>query len=1190
MLSVLSVCPGIPAISLYVTAMTRYPLISAFLCFLSLVTFAQPEKSVIPEQDITKSLSFVINTAVATLVDTVEHSVLHSGSWYKVKVSRDGIYKLTYEDISDMGFPDPENVRIYGNGGAMLPLMNNEPRIHDLAENAIYMYKGTDGVFSQGDFILFYGRGPVTWEYDPVTAMFEHVKHLFSNASYYFVTTGPGPGKRITDAELVAEPPDITVNSFDNYAFHEINRYNFLKSGRQWFGERIDYADYDTSFLFQNLIASSPVMLKSNVVSRSANTKTISFKSNGLLIGTISISGVNLANSTGVYANQKSDVFSFMASADQVLLNVSYNKTNVSDEGFIDYIILNARCELDITGDAFFFRDRLSMGPGTIAEFTLNNAGANTVIWNLSGIYDIKRMQSQVEEDVLTFKAHADSLTEYVAVNTMGTFPKPVFQGTDDDIGVVQNQNLHHTGPHQMLIVTHPLFREAADSLAELHRMQDGLTVFVATTEAIYNEFSSGAIDVSAIRDFSRLLYNRATGDHDRLRYLMLVGDGSYNNHTRGNGNPNFIPTYQSESSLNASTSYVSDDFFGFMDEEEGGSNNMEAFMLDLGVGRLPVKTAGEAMILYRKIKFYTSKRNMLDWRNNILFAGDDEDVNIHMTQANGLADWVRAQYPQFHVKKVLLDAYNQVSTSTGTRYPDVNRIIYENMHKGMLIFNYTGHGGERGLAAEQIMMREDLQEYTNYNTMPLFVTATCEFSRFDDLSDEGGILLESTSAGETSLLNPDGGSIGLLSTTRIAYSDRNHYLNTQFYRIVFERDQNGKYYKLGDVIRMTKDSTGVERNKLNFILLGDPALTLAIPDFNILTDSLNGTEITLHPDTLKAFSRIRISGHLEDENQNLMEDFNGIIYPSVFDKVVTVTTLANDGGEPMNFETQENLIFKGKASVTSGRFTFEFTVPKDISYSYGNGKLIYYAQNSSVDAHGHCEDFIIGGTFAGAFADHTGPEIMLYLNDESFNNQGISNPSPVIYARITDESGINTVGNGIGHDITGIIDNDLSGPIILNDFYETDLDDFTSGTLRYQMHDLAEGWHSLKVKAWDVFNNSSEATIEFRVLPSDVLMLANAYNYPNPASDHTIFQFEHNQPDEELTVNIYIFDLSGRMVATIENTISSAGFSSSPIYWDLKDQNGNYLRQGVYPYRMVVRNKNGSHADRYEKLVVIRQ
>ncbi len=1170
--------------------MTRYSLFFAFLFYSSILTHAQTENSAIPEQIDVESLSSGKYATINTLKDTVKNSVLSSGNWYKIKITTGGIYKLTYEDIADMGFTDPQNIRIYGNGGAMLPLMNNEPRIYDLSENAIYMYKGIDGIFNQGDFILFYGQGPVIWQYNPISEMFEHQKHLYSSAAYYFITTDQGPGKKIMDAVTVPEPSNISVNSYNNYTFHEISRYNLLKSGRQWFGERIDNLAYDTTFVFHNIITTSPVKIKSNVVSRSANTKTFTFKSNTQFIGAINVAGVNLSNFTGNYARQESDVFNFTASNDQVNLNISYNKTGLSDEGYIDYIIINTRSTLTITNDAFFFRDINSAGTDNIAEYTIENANGNTQIWNLSDIYNIEKMRSQLVGSTLTYKAYADSISEYVAVDIMGDFPKPVFQGNHPDIGIVQNQNLHHASPHQMLIVTHPSFLEAADSLADLHRSQDDLSVLVATTEEIYNEFSSGAPDISAVRDFCRLLFNKATGEEDSLSYLLLFGDGSFNNHSKASGNSNFILTYQSESSLNASTSYVSDDFYGFMDETEGGSNNMEVFSLDLGIGRLPAKTAEEAMTLYHKIRFYSTNRNMFDWRNNVMFVGDDEDVNIHMTQANELADWVRDHYPQFHVKKVLLDAYKQVSTATGTRYPDVNRIIYENLHKGMLIFNYTGHGGERGLAAEQIMMKDDIQKFTNYNTLPLFVTASCEFSRFDDLSDEGGVLLESTSAGETTLLNPEGGSIGLISTTRIAYSSMNHYLNTQFCKIVFERNENGKYYRLGDVTRMTKDSTGADRNKLNFILLGDPALTLAIPEFNIVTDSLNGTEITLPLDTLKAFSRIRISGHLEDDNQDLMSDFNGIIYPSVFDKVTTITTLANDGGDPIDFDVQESLIFKGKASVANGRFSFEFIVPKDISYSYGNGKIIYYAQDSVVDAHGHYEDFVIGGTHTDAAADVTGPDILLYLNDETFNDQGISNPNPVIYARIYDESGINTVGNGIGHDITGIIDDDISNPIILNDFYETDVDDFTKGTLIYPMHDLTPGWHSLSVKAWDVFNNSSEETIEFRVLPSNVLMLANVGNYPNPAFDQTYFQFEHNQPDEELEVIIYIFDMTGRMVTILEKTVYSTGFKSDPIPWEVKDNNGNHLRQGIYPYRIIVKTSNGSYSESYQKLIVIRQ
>jgi hypothetical protein len=1123
-------------------------------------------------------------------VEPAGSSVLATGKWYKIKIYKDGIYRLTYEDLTGMGFSDPSGVRIYGNGGEMLPLMNDEPRYDDLTENAIFMNKGADGVFNQNDYILFYGKGPVSWSFNPTSGMFEHRMNEYSPAAYYFVTTVTGEGLSISNAPSVTGIPDAEVTDFDDYDFHELNRYNFLKSGRQWFGERVGYYNYDTTFIFEGLKTSSVVLVKSNVVSRSASLKTFTFLNNGLIVGSVNVPGVILSNNTGIYANQKSVFFSFPVTGDEVNLMIAYNKTESSDDGYIDYLTVNVRRSLALYGNSVFFRDHTVTGSNVVAHFSVENCTPQTEIWDVTDRHRIRRIPSILTGNSLEFTDSAQVLKEYAAVNTAGAFPKPEISAVQTDLGSVTNQNLHAAGPCQMLIVTHPLFMEAADSLAEFHRQHDQLSILVTTTEKIYNEFSSGAPDVSAIRDFAKMIYDRATGTQDKLRYLLLLGDGSYNNLSQAAGNSNFIPTYQSESSLNASTSYVSDDFFGFMGEGEGGSEVMESFLLDLGVGRLPAKTIDEAMGLYRKIRNYNTSSNKNDWRNNILFVGDDEDGNLHMAQADDLANWVSENYPQFVVKKVFLDAYQQVSTSTGARYPDVNQIIYNSIHKGLLIYNYTGHGGETGLASEHILMREDLKEYKNFANLPLFVTATCEFSRFDDLTDNEGNLIENTSAGETSLLNPDGGSIALFSTTRIVYSDRNHFLNTKFYSIVFQRDENGRFYKLGDVVRMTKDSSGINRNKLNFILLGDPALSLAIPEHSIVTDSLNGVSVAEVLDTLKAFSSIRISGHLVDRENNLLNNYNGILYPSVFDKNQVVTTLANDGGETMQFNARENLIYKGKASVKNGRFSFEFMVPKDITYSFGNGKMVYYAQDSLSDANGVFSDFIIGGTDATATPDQDGPEISLYLNDEYFNNEGITNTNPVIYARIFDESGINTVGNGIGHDITGVIDGNVADPVVLNEYFEADLDNYTRGSLQYPMNNLTEGWHSLRVKVWDVFNNSTEATLEFRVIPGDELIITNLYNYPNPASDHTSFRFEHNKPDDALQVTISIFNMEGRNIAVLHESITTSGFNSAPLEWDLKDNSGRLLPQGIYPYRIRISDSSGSYAESYQKLVVIRQ
>lgn len=1114
-------------------------------------------------------------------------SVLSEGSWYRIRINKTGIYRLSYEDLRSMGLSDPSSVRIFGNGGDMVPLMNNLPRYDDLVENSLYMSDGGDGQFGPGDFILFYGKGPVSWTYNTSAGMFEHRVNGYNDAAYYFVTAG-GAGNRITDADPVNEEADQFSTSYDHYDFHERNKYNFLKSGRQWFGERFDYGTYDTTFTCTGLLPVEPVKLKVNVLSRSSSLKSFIVSANGNQIGSLSVSGVILNNSTGIYANQKSALFSFSSSGDGVDIHLDYNKTLTSDEGYLDYLTLQARCRLSLTGSSLFFRDSRVSGSGHVAQFAIGNCSSATQIWDVSDFSAIRRISGTLEGSLLYFRDHADDLKQYVALNPSGDFPKPVLTG--DDLGPVANQNLHATGPVVMLIITHPLFAAAADSIAEFHRTRDGMTVAVASVDQVYNEFSSGAPDVSALRDFAKMVYDRASGESDRLRYLLLLGDGSYNNLSKAEGNSNFIPTYQSESSLNASTSYVSDDFFGFMGSGEGGSESMEAYSLDIGVGRLPAKTAEEALVLYRKISRYNSLENKADWRNNILFVGDDEDGNIHMTQANSLADWVRASYPQFVVKKVLLDAYKQVATSSGARYPEVNRIITDNIQKGILIYNYTGHGGERGMAAEQILMRDDLFKLSNTANLPLFVTATCEFSRFDDLTDDEGKLIESTSAGETSLLNENGGSIALLSTTRIVYSDRNHYLNTKFYRVAFQRDENGNYYRLGDIIRMTKDSTGIQRNKLNFILLGDPALALALPGYHVQTDSLNSRDVSATSDTLKAFSRVTVSGHVTGADNQIMDTFNGIIYPSVFDKNQTVTTLSNDGGDPMQFQTQENLLFKGKASVQNGRFSFSFIVPKDITYSYGPGKITYYAQDTEKDANGFFDGFTIGGTSEPAEADLNGPNIELYLNDVQFEDQGISNSSPVIFALISDASGINTVGNGIGHDITGVIDDNVSEPIVLNDFFESEQDDFTRGTLRYPMSGLSEGWHSLRVKVWDVFNNSAEQTIRFRVVPDDRPLIQKVENYPNPASSETWFRFEHNMPESPLRLSIAVFDMTGRQVAVLEQDLLSGGFATEPLAWDLRDSHGNQLQQGIYPYRVRITGSTGLSAESYGKLVVVRQ
>ena len=1141
--------------------------------------------------EIAPKTSPVVNSVMAfkNAPDFKEVSVLASGSWFKIAIRNSGIYKLTYNDLIDMGITNPENIRIYGNGGENLSMMNNNPRPDDLLENPVYMEKGSDGIFNSGDYILFYGKGIVSWKYDKTEEFYNHSLNAYSGVAWYYLTSSLGPGEKIESAPLLNNPADTVITTFDDYSYHEKNLYNLIQSGRQWLGERLDIASsFDTVFSFPNLVTSYPVLLKVNVASRSAYVKTFTIAVNNQFSENISVSSINLNATTGTYAQQNHKLISFLNNNDNLSLKLTYNKTESSDEGYLDFITVNVRRNLLLAGSPLFFRNIRSVKNDRIAEFRIQNAGEETIIWDVTDIEKVHRVFAVSYSQGISFKDSASALREYAAFNKNMDFPRPIIDMSNIHI---ENQNLHGVASHKMLIVTHPLFLKQAERLADFHRTRDNYSVYVTTTENIYNEFSSGIPDICAIRDFARMLYQRSDSDENALKYLLLFGDGSYNNFSRTEGNPNFVPTYQSAASMTYTSSYVSDDFYGLLDINEGGGSNMSEYMLDIGIGRLPVGDTLEANAVLNKIISYNSAGNMQDWRNTLLFIGDDQDSNEHMKDANNLADYIRSNYPGFEVKKILLDAYKQVSTSAGSRYPDVNKAILDNFNKGILIFNYNGHGSENGIAEEVILRKQDLENLKNKDKYPLLITATCEFSRWDNMliDEQDGKFKEQSSAGEAALLNENGGAIALFSTTRVVWAIKNYELNREFYYKVFQRDENGNRYRMGDIIRLSKNGIGDDSNKLNFTLLGDPAMQLAYPEFQVITDSVNGTDAGQVVDTLKAFKEVTVSGHVVDQNNLLFSNFNGIIYPSVFDKVQSLTTLANDPTSyPMTFSIQENILFKGKASVNDGRFRFKFIVPKDISYTTGPGKIIYYAQNGNIDAHGYFTDFLIGGTSVTQSGDLAGPEVDLYLNDENFKDGGISDKDPVVYATVWDESGINTTGNGIGHEITGVIDGDSKNPVILNDYYQTNLDDYRGGEVIYQMNDLAPGYHSLSLKIWDIFNNSSERIISFKVIDADGMILEKVYNFPNPVIDHTYFQFEHNMPDKDLIIKIDIFDFSGRLIRTIRRESYATGYRSEPVEWDGRDNSGNKLSRGIYPYRLSVETTDGQYAERFEKLLVL--
>ena len=1115
------------------------------------------------------------SSSPASSLSFAAHSVLRSGYWYRIRIEEDGVYRITYNQLRDMGFSNPANIRIYGNGRGMLPEMNDVSCEDDLTENSIRFENGSDGVFSEGDYLLFYGRGPHSWKHETASDFFARSLHRYSKANYYFLTADLGKGKEITKVPSGGTRAN-PVTEYDAYVHHEINERNLIKSGNEWFGEHFDIQTIqDFTFNVPDISITEDAKLRIRVLAGAAVPTSFSVFADGTLLGDIPVRETDVGQYTANIAYDETRNFTFRPAGSQPVIRLRYNKSSASAQGWLDYITLNVRRKLVMTGDQMQFRDTRSAGKGNISRFILSTAGTPVKVWDVTDPESPLEVTLNESAGQVTFTLSTDTLREFIAFRTGGQYLIPGMAG--DNAGPVSNQDLHSLPLPDYIIISHPDFITEARRLAASRHDHNGLDTLVVTPGQIYNEFSSGKPDVSALRNFIRMFYSRASTLPDIPRYLLLFGDGSYDNLTASEQNTNFILTYQSDNSLSPVSSFVTDDFFGLLDENEGGSSGL----LDIGIGRFPVSTYEEAVDLVDKIVSYDQPDRMGDWRNIICFIGDDEDGNVHMSQADELARYVETNYPHFNLAKIYLDAYNQTATPSGNRYPAVNEALNQRINKGALIINYTGHGGARGLAHEQILTINDIVQWENKDRLPLFITATCEFSRFDDY--------EETSAGEYVLMNPSGGGIALLSTTRLVYSGPNHTLNQRFYEFVFNKDAYRKDYRLGDIIRLTKNAAGTGINKRNFTLLGDPATELAAPSQKIITTAINGISTAGPTDTLKALSKVSINGEIQDLSGNRLNGFNGILYPTVYDKADMVNTLANDGGTPFSFSLRSRILYKGKATVNNGTFTFSFMVPKDISYNYDYGKISLYASSSEEDAGGSFSRIIIGGSSGTVSEDRTGPEIRLYMNDENFVTGGITNRQPTLLVFLHDSSGINTIGNGIGHDITAILDKNSNNSIVLNDFYEANTDSYQEGKISYKFKSLDEGAHSLKVKVWDIHNNTAEDYLDFIVTNPEEFILKHVLNYPNPFTTNTSFFFEHNQANAELDILIQIFTVSGKLVRTFDRHVNSTGFRTEPIVWDGLDDFGNRIGRGVYIYRVSAHTASGQTAEKFEKLVILR-
>jgi hypothetical protein len=1076
------------------------------------------------------------------------NSVLGSGRWIKIKTKNKGIYKITYDQLKTWGYTNPEQVSIYGNGGYLLPVLNKDLKYDDL--NAYPIWKGKDN--TNKDCIFFYSTGNIELNQDAQTGVISHQQNYYSSDTYFYLTD-QGTQLLIGKSAIITEASGKQVTSFPNYAFAEKELYNLIHSGSQWFGEKFIPGSTQTIELtLENPEITKTASFAVSLAGRSSAASTMDVYLNGKSMNKISFQSIDVSDLTSYYADERIAQFNATLTSKNPQIKLIYNSTNNTSEAWLDYISINYQSLLNINSDVYTFRGKGVDGLISVSEFVVNGATTSTKIFDVSDLSNTVEIPAVYTDGQLKFKSNSSTYHEYVAFNPTGSIPAPEW------VGNVASQNLHAEELSELIIVTNPLLQSAANELANFHRTHDQMSVQVITPEVIYNEFSGGMPDPSGFRNYFRMCYDMGKQNgKNTLKYILLMGDGSYDNRNILGKNHNLIPTFQSSNSLSPTESFVTDDFFVFLDENEGGYSGA----VDLGIGRIPAEKLTEAETVVEKIRNYKRQETMGNWRNVVTFIGDDEDNNTHMMQAESLANSVNASYPAFFTDKIYLDAYKQIQSSAGEKYPDVTVAINNSVKKGTLVMNYTGHANEKNLAAENVLDIGNIDAWTNINNLPIFVTATCEFSRYD--ADE-------MSAGEHILFNPSGGGIGLFSTTRLVYSGANFALNSKFFKYIFEKDEQGNNLRLGDVMRLAKANANTGINQLNFSLLADPAMRLANPSYKVITSSIDDQSVALQMDTIRPLTVVKVKGFVADSKGSKLTSFNGEIIPTVYDKYMWVETLGNAGEDPMKYKLQNNIVYRGLASVTNGDFEFSFFVPKDISYKLDKGKILYYAYNESDDVQGYFDDFYIGGSSNSTISDGTGPEIDMYMNSESFKDGGTVSVSSVLLANITDDNGINTVGTGIGHDITAVLDGDFSNIMVLNDYFQSDKDSYKTGKIVFPLTQLSEGEHVIILKVWDVFNNSSEKEIHFVV--KDNFRIETVACYPNPMQEETSFIFTSNLPDEAFDVDLEIFETSGSRIDLFSTKIGSQGTESLPIAWNPAERNVK-MRSGVYIYRLNVTN-----------------
>ncbi|MBC8755686.1 type IX secretion system sortase PorU [Kordia sp. YSTF-M3] len=1135
--------------------------------------------------------------------EAITSSVLASGNFYKFSVEESGIHRLSADFLNQIGLNtgniNPRKLKIYGNGGRMIPHLNELNQYYDVTENAITVVGEEDGQFNGEDYVLFYAEGPKKWNSDSQT----HI-NAYTDKTYYYITVdGSEDGKRIPEAIQPTATPDVIITQYNDYQFHEVDNINIVKLGRRWFGEVFNIETEQTfDFTLPNIVTTEPVRIGIKPASISNNATSMSTFINGqpaqnsngqpaFNFNFAAIDGSSYATQhivSGSPQNRQGLIEDDVnLSSEDLSITLNYQNNGVAGSvAYLDYISVASTRMLMGVDDQFMFQYNDARNIIGTGEFVISNAATIAQVWDITDIWNVTKVTNDTAASNFSFSAPMGEIRQYIALDT-SRFLIPSIEPNS----LIPNQDLKGgvfaDGDVEYIIISPESFVGQAERLADFHRNNSGMIVKVVTLKSIYTEFNTGNPDIGAIRNFLKYVYDNASTPENRIKYVCFFGDASYDYKDRIQGNTNIVPVYQAYDSFNLTRGYMTDDFYGMMDDTEGLMSITDR--LDIALGRMLISDANQAQKMVDKTLSYYAKESYGRWRNTVTIISDDAQNNSDKdleVDLDALGNTIALQKPFINISKIHSDAFVQQSSAAGERYPEVTEAIKDNIALGSLVVNYFGHGGEDGLAGERIFEKVDSQELTNACRLPLFITITCEYTRFDNPLRQ--------TAGEFMFWNENGGAVSLLTTTRQIFQNVGVSINELLARYLFSYGSN-EYEPISEALRLTKNQVSTS-NKRTVFYIGDPALKLAIPRPRVNLTAINDVPITQPTDTLKALSKVKMAGNITDELGNLLSTYNGTVFSTIYDKKIQRQTLANDFPFVLDFETLGEIIFRGKAEVVDGNFEFEFVVPRDITIPVGNGRISFYAEKGDVleDHTGVNEAFKVGELNENAPIDNEPPVVNLFMNDESFVSGGITNEAPFLLAKLSDENGINTA-SGIGHDIVAILDGDEVNPFVLNDYYETELNDYTRGIVKFPLRDLEDGTHTLSLKAWDVYNNSSTTEIQFTVFnENNSLVINNVLNYPNPFVSYTEFWFNHNS-SSELDIMIQVFTVSGKVVRTLIGKTNAGASSkdfgslSRDILWDGKDDFGDKLAKGVYVYKITVKSPlTNQKVEKFEKLVIL--